>query len=114
MTTGELPTTAPVVSVTVPVIVPLPLVWASKLIAGISINAIQHDRARILVVDWIIFIGWSLLMNYVFNMSWVEECLMNKRSGCKVRLIPGSILSGLEREQQHAQSQAQPARENLG
>jgi hypothetical protein len=65
MTTVALPTTAPVLSVTVPVIVPLPLVCARKLSAEISINAIQNVTARVHFADWVIFIGWSLLMNVV-------------------------------------------------
>jgi hypothetical protein len=57
MTTAALPTTAPVVSVTVPEIVPLALVWARKFSAVASINAIQNARAIIRRAVWVIFIG---------------------------------------------------------
>jgi hypothetical protein len=62
MTTGALGTTAPVVSVTVPVMVPLPVDWALDGMAGHSSRAAADARARSRFADRVRFIGiWNSL-----------------------------------------------------
>jgi hypothetical protein len=64
MTTGALGTTAPVVSVTVPVMVPLPVDWALDGMAAHSSSAAADARAKSRFKDTVKLMGFELLVLY--------------------------------------------------
>jgi hypothetical protein len=69
MTTAALPTTAPAVSVTVPEIVPLPLVWARRLSAAPSITAMQQVREMIRLANLVMFIWIVFSIKYLLPLG---------------------------------------------